>query len=80
MTMQRDVFLTDSISVFSSSGHVVRGSTTSALMPTSSSIFAAPSATCTMLLERDERDVAPFALHVGDAERNDVVLVRAPAP
>jgi ribonuclease E len=50
ITMQRDVFFTELISVSSSSGHIVRGSTTSALIPTSSSIPAAPSAVCTMLL------------------------------
>jgi hypothetical protein len=41
--MTREVFLTESMSVYLSSGQVVRGSTTSALMPISSSIFAAPS-------------------------------------
>src|SRR4029450_11056599 len=50
MTMQREVLRTESMSVFSSSGHVVRGSTTSASTPISSSIVAAPSATWTMLL------------------------------
>src|SRR5256884_2983402 len=48
--MAREVFFADSTSVFSSSGQVVRGSTTSALIPAFPSISAAPSATCTMLL------------------------------
>src|SRR5271165_2020187 len=48
--MTRDVFFADSINVFSSSGQVVRGSTTSALIPASASSAAASSATCTMLL------------------------------
>ena len=45
-----EVLRAESISVFSSRGHSVRGSTTSALTPCSSSSLAAPSATCTMLL------------------------------
>src|SRR5258708_3010189 len=49
-TMARDVFIADSIRVLSSSGQVVRGSITSALIPLSSSKFAASSAICTMLL------------------------------
>src|SRR2546429_3879722 len=48
--MARDVFLADSTSVSLSSGHVVRGSITSALMPAASRSLAAPSATVTMLL------------------------------
>ena len=67
--------MTDSTSVFSSSGQVVRGSTTSALTPISSSIDAARSAVCTMLLNATSVMSVP-ALHVGDAERNHVVLVR----
>ena len=42
--------MAESISACLSSGQVVRGSMTSALMPISSSIAAAPSATPTMLL------------------------------
>ena len=48
--MARDVFFAESISVCLSSGKVVRGSITSALMPTSWSNSAAARATWTMLL------------------------------
>ena len=80
MTIARLVFLTDSMSVFSSSGHVVRGSTTSALMPISSSASCRRERHLHHAARRDERDVAALALHVGHAERNDVVVRPAPAP
>jgi hypothetical protein len=48
--MAREVFRAESMRVCLSSGHVVRGSMTSALIPISWSMVAAPRATGTMLL------------------------------
>ena len=77
--MARAVFLADSISVCLSSGAVVRGSMTSALMPISASASAAASATCTMLLVATIVMSLPDAFDVGDAERNRVLVRPAPA-
>ena len=65
--------MADSMSVFSSSGQVVRGSTTSALMPISSEHRRGAQRDLHHAARRDERDVAPLALDVRHAERNRVV-------
>ena len=72
----RPVFSTDSRIVCVSSGASVRGSITSAWMPSAASCSAAPSARSTVQPVRDDRDVAALAPDRGLAERDEVLAVR----
>ena len=76
MTMQREVFLTDSTSVFSSSGHVRARIDDLGAHANLLEHRRRAQRRLHHAAQRDERDVRAFALHVGDAERNHVVLVR----
>ena len=72
---RRPVFATDSRIVCVSSGASVRGSITSAWMPSPASFSAAPSARSTVQPVADDRHVAALAPDRGLAERHEVLAV-----
>ena len=74
ITMALDVFFADSTSVFSSSGQVVRGSITSALMPSFSSKRRSAQRHLYHAAGRHQSNIFAHALDVRDTQGNGVIF------